>query len=96
MDIPLDKNFKGRVICTREELESHIKGQFQAHKEKMKRYGPPLHFIDIYTLQELEDGKLDVILERKMVVKGQHNFYGCPYSITYRPCYICPNPRDTE
>lgn len=96
MNIPLDKNLKGRVICTKEEVEDHIKGQFQSHVEMMKRNKPTLHFIDIYTLTELEDGKLDVMCEHKAVVKGQHNFYGCPYTITYRPCYLCSSPYDTE
>lgn len=96
MNIPLDKDFKGRAICTREEFEEFIKRQFQAHAEMMKRKEPALHFIDIYTLTELGDGKLDVVREHKVVVKGQHNFYGCPYVITYRPCYCCPCPCDTE
>lgn len=96
MNIPLDKDFKGRVICTREEFEEFIKKHFQSHKEMMDRKEPPLHLIDVYTLTELGGGKLEVELERKVVVKGQHRFYGCPFTITYRPCYRCSYPCDTE
>lgn len=52
----------------------------------MEKELPELCFLCLYTVADLENGKLSVQWEPKVVIKGQHNLYGCPFIVRYLSC----------